>query len=361
VQGIDVIADLSLFIIAGLLTWSLYAELERAYPTTESGLLLLAAVAGGVLFFGSVLVHELSHSLVAIRRGLTVRRIRLFVFGGVSEIEDEAETPADELAVTLAGPLASFVLGVVFLGVGWPLTAVWDIVGRIAIILGFANVSIAVFNILPGLPLDGGRVLRALVWRRSGDRARATRLAVGTGRGLGVLLAVVGGALMVFAGDLSAIWFVAVGWFLYEAASTSAIQERFMDRISGLSVGDVMRRTEMAVDGDQTVTAALELHGWGDKLRTMPVSVDGRVLGVFGTHEVAGVETARRDGTLVRDVMTVIGPSDVVPVDMGLRQALAQSGRWGSVMVIVEAGEVVGLLTAEELSDMFSDLRRGRR
>lgn len=360
VQGIDIIADLSLFVIAGLLTWSLYAELERAYPATESGLLLLSSVVGGGLFLGSVLLHELSHSLVAIRRGLTVRRIRLFVFGGVSEIEDEAETPSDELAITLAGPLASLILGVVFLGVGWPLTAVWDLVGRIGIILGFANISIAIFNILPGLPLDGGRVLRALVWRRSGDRAKATRLAVGTGRGLGLLLAAVGMALMFLAGDLSAVWFVAVGWFLYEAASTSAIQERFMARISGLSVSDVMRRTDVAIDGDLTVTAALDLHGWGDKLRTMPVSVDGRVLGVFGTREVAGVEAARRGLTLVRDAMTVIGPGDVVSADVGLREALSQSSRWGSVFVVVDSGEVVGLVTAEELSDMFADLRHRR-
>ena len=124
VQGVEIVADLSLFIIAGLLTWSLYTDLDRAFPGSSPDTLLLAAIIGGTLFFASIFLHELSHSLVALRRGLGVRRIRLFVFGGVSEIEEEAETPADELAVTLAGPATSLVLGVLFVALGWPLSSV---------------------------------------------------------------------------------------------------------------------------------------------------------------------------------------------------------------------------------------------
>jgi Zn-dependent protease len=360
VQGVEVVADLSLFVIAALLTWSLYVDLQQAFPSAGSQVLVLGAVIGGVLFLGSVLVHELSHSLVAIRRGLSVRRIRLFLFGGVSEIDDEAEDPGDELVVTLAGPAASLVIGVVFVAIGWALSAVWKMPARVALILGFANLSIAVFNLLPGLPLDGGRILRAIMWRRSGDRGKATRLAVLTGRGLGLGLSVSGAALVFFTGDVAAIWFVAVGWFLYEAASTSALQERFLDRISGLTVADVMRPTDLAVDGESTVTAALELHGWGDKLRTMPVSVAGRVLGVFGNREVNQVDTSARTTTLVRDAMTAIGPGDVVPAETGLRQALAHEDRSGRVLVVVDNGQVVGLVTAEELSELFTDLRRRR-
>ena len=170
VRGIEVIADLSLFVIAGLLTWSLYVDLDEAFPASRSDALLVAAIAGGVLFFASIFLHELSHSLVALRRGLGVSRIRLFIFGGVSEIDEEAETPSDELAVTAAGPATSLALGVLFLGIGWPLASAVAMPARIALILGVANVSIAIFNLLPGLPLDGGRMLRALVWRRSGDR-----------------------------------------------------------------------------------------------------------------------------------------------------------------------------------------------
>jgi Zn-dependent protease len=360
VRGVDVIADLSLFIIAALLTWSLYTDLGRAFPGSGSDAVLLASVAGGVLFFVSVFLHELSHSLVALQRGLNVRRIRLFIFGGVSEIEEEAATPSDELAVTLAGPAASLVLGVVFLAMGWPLATALPLLARISLILGIANLSIAVFNLLPGLPLDGGRMLRALVWRRSGDRARATRLAVNTGRVLGGGL-IAGGVGLAFAlGDIYALWFAAVGWFLYEAASTSAVQEEFVARIEGLTVGDVMRRTDLAIDGEATVAAALELHGWGDKLRAMPVAVAGRVVGILGTGEVTKVDATQRNGTLVRDAMTVIGPADVVASDVGLRRALVPDAAAAGVLVVIEDGEVVGLLTAEEMRAIFADLRSKR-
>lgn len=320
----------------------------------------MGAVIGGAVFFGSVFLHELAHSLFAIRRGLTVNRIRLFIFGGVSEIEEEAENPSDEFVVTLAGPVASLVIGAVFLLVGWPLSAIAEMPGRVALVLGFANLSIAVFNLLPGLPLDGGRILRALVWRRTGDRSRATRLAVTTGRGLGILLALVGAALVFLVGDFSALWFMAIGWFLYEAASTSALQERFFSRIEGVSVGDMMRRTEFAIEGDDTVAEALAMHGWGDRLRAMPVAVAGRVLGIFGTREVVSVDESARAGTLVRDAMTTIGPRDIVSAETTLREALTSGESPSGVLVVVDGGEVVGLLTAEELSDLFADLRRGR-
>ena len=289
-----------------------------------------------------------------------MRRIRLFIFGGVSEIEEEAETPSDELAITLAGPAVSLALGVVFVLLAWPLSSSLEIPSRIGFILGFANLSIAVFNLLPGLPLDGGRMLRALVWRRSGDRSKATRLAVLTGRGLGALLMIGGAALAIISGDIGALWFMAIGWFLYEAASTSAVQEQFLSRIQGLSVADVMRRTEMSVDGESTVAEALELHGWGDKLRAMPVSVDGRVLGVFGTREVMRVEATDRGHTPVRDAMSAIGPADIVQIDAPLRRALTPVEGTAGVLVVVDDGEVVGLLTAEELATIFADIRRGR-
>jgi len=359
VRGVDVVADLSLFIIAGLLTWSLYADLDQAFPSTSSNALLAGALVGGGLFFGSVFLHELSHCLVALSRGLRVRRIRLFIFGGVSEIEEEAGTPGDELAVTLAGPATSMGLGVVFIALGWSLAGSLQLAARIALILGIANLLIAVFNLLPGLPLDGGRVLRALLWRRSGDRSHSTRVAVRTGRGLGIALGLVGIALVALFGDFSAIWFIAVGWFLYEAASTSAVQEQFISRIEGMTVADVMRRTDLAVAGHMSVGAAVELHGWGDKLRSMPVAVDGRVLGVFGTREVRRVDEADRLGTRVRDAMTPIGPGDIVTSDMPLRDALALREGSAGVLVVVAEGEVVGILTAEDLSAVFGDLRRG--
>jgi Zn-dependent protease/CBS domain-containing protein len=358
VLGIEVIVDLSLLVVASLLTWSLYIDVERAFPTTDSNLLLVASLLGGVLFFGSVFLHELSHSVVAARRGLTVRRIRLFIFGGVSEIEEEASSPSDELAVTVAGPAASAVLGVLFLLVAWLLPGSVRLAARLSAVLGVANLSIAVFNLLPGLPLDGGRVLRAFVWRRSGDRERATRLAVRTGRGLGLLLVVGGVALLFLVGDFSAIWLAAVGWFLYQAAATSALQEALTRRIEGMTIGDAMRRTDLAIDGAVTIAEALQLHGWGERLRSMPVVIDGRVRGVFGDREIKRVETSHRAVRTVESAMTPIGPGDVIEVGEPLRSALARETGRAGILVVVDAGRVVGMLTAEELATLFRDLRR---
>lgn len=357
ILGIEVIADLSLLIVASLLTWSLYVDVDRAFPTMSPNALLVASALGGILFFGSVFLHELSHSVVALRRGLTVRRIRLFIFGGVSEIEEEAASPADELAVTVAGPAASAVLGVLFLAVAWILPDGARLAARLCAVLGVANLSIAIFNLLPGLPLDGGRVLRAIVWRRSGDRDRATRLAVRTGRGLGIMLIVVGVALVFTVGAVSAIWLAAVGWFLHQAAATSALQEKLARRIEGMTIADAMRRTELAIEGTSTVAAALELHGWGDRLRAMPVVVDGRVRGVFGNREIAAVAEADRVTVTVAAAMTEIGPGDIVDANEPLRSALArESGRAG-ILVVVENGRAVGILTADELTTLFRDLR----
>lgn len=359
-QGVDVTADLSLLVMAALLTWSMYVDLDRAFPGSSSNLIFLAAAIGGLLFFGSVFVHELSHSLVALNRGLSVRRIRLFIFGGVSEIEEEASLPVDEVVVTVAGPAASIALGVVFLLGAWALSSPLAIPARISLVLGFANVSIGLFNLLPGLPLDGGRLLRALIWRRSGDRVRATRLAVATGRWLGAVLMLSGLALMIGLREITALWLVAVGWFLFEAASASAIQEAFSNRIEGLTVADVMRRTDMSIDGDSTVAAAVALHGWGDKLRAMPVAVEGRIIGVLGTREVAEVEESNRGSVLVRDAMTLIGPDDVIESDVILRRALHRDAGNAGVLVVVEQGVVVGLLTGAEMTEIFREVRGSR-
>lgn len=202
-------------------------------------------------------------------------------------------------------------------------------------------------------------MLRALAWRRTGDRSQATRLAVMTGRGLGVFLMVAGAGLVVVTGEISAIWLVAIGWFLFEAAATSAIQEAFAKRVEGLTLADVMRPTELAINGDSTVAEALQIHGWGDKLRPMPVAVDGRVMGVFGTREVVAVHPDERGATPVRDAMAAIGPDDVIAGEVPLRRALARHTGGSGLIVVVEAGEVVGLITGEEMAGILGDLRRG--
>jgi Zn-dependent protease/predicted transcriptional regulator len=350
VFGIDVHLDPSLLALLVLLVLSLYSRFGSAYPETPARTLLVLAAGGGVLFLASVFVHELSHSLVAVRRGLTVRRIRLFIFGGVSEIEQDAGSAADEFAVAFAGPAASIVTGVALLATAWPFGGPAPAMLRL---IGLMNLLLAVFNLLPGLPLDGGRVLRALVWRGGGDRARATRIAVGVGRALGAVFMAAGIALVAWRGDLAGVWLLAIGWFLYQAATSSAVRERLVERTGDATIGDVMRRVTEAADGDSTVARVVELFGWDGKLRALPVVVDGRVRGIIDQREVDPISDERRASTRTADVMTPIGPHDVVDADVPVLTFLSREAAPARRVVVVSEGRVVGIVTAQELAHLF--------
>ncbi len=353
--GIEIRADFSLLFLVVLLTWSLYLDLVDRFADKPRTTLLVAALGAGAAFIGSVVIHELSHSVVALRRGFEVRRIRLFMFGGMSEIGSEAKTPRDEFAVTIAGPAASLVLGVLFLLAAWAVPASWNLTERLTLLLGLANVAIAVFNMLPGFPLDGGRILRAVVWRISGDRRRATAIAATTGRLLGLVLILGGMVYWMVQRDLSGLWLAAIGWFLLQAASLTKRRQEILDSIEGLRVGDVMRRVATAVPGDQSVADVLALHGWGDRLRMIPVEVHGRIRGLLGSREVAKVDAAQRSEQTAASAMTPIGPEDVFDAGASLEQALTQQSGSAGVMVVVEDGRVVGLVTGEEIAAVLGE------
>ncbi len=350
VLGVEVFVDPSLLVLVVILAWSLFIRFNTAFPATSNRALLALSVGGGVLFMASVLAHELSHSVVARRRGLTVKRIRLFIFGGVSEIEQDARTPGEEFAVAFAGPAASLVVGGAFLLGAWPFSGPAASMVRL---LGLMNLLLAVFNLLPGLPLDGGRVLHALMWRRGGDRARATQTAVTVGRGLGVAMMLGGGVLVAGWGDLAGVWLLAVGWFLHQAAASSLLRERLRERAGEGTVGDVMRPLFESADGGLTVAALLERYGWGDHLRTLPVTIDGRVRGVIGDHEVAATAPDARSTVTVAQAMTTIGRDDVVDASEPILEFLARKASPARRVLVVNDHRVVGIITAEELVHLF--------
>jgi Zn-dependent protease len=351
ITGIDIVADGSLVFLAALLTWAMYLDLDRSFPDAGSSGLAMLGLVGGLAFIGSVLAHELSHSVLATRRGLQVRRIRLFVFGGVSEIEEEPRSPAEELAVSVAGPAASAVIGLVLLAVSVAMSATPG--QRLVWVLAMANLALAAFNLLPGLPLDGGRVLHALLWRVWDDRARAARWAAAAGQALGLLVAAVGAGVLFIRADLGGLWMVLIGWFLYRAAATARAREALVGKVSGLTVGDVMRSVDVAVSGDLTIEELLEQHGFGVRIRTYPVEVDGRVRGVIGNQEVSVVEPTMHRYTLVASVMAPIGPKDVVSVRTRLGDLMSLAAGDSGRAVVVEEGRVVGLVTPEELVGVF--------
>lgn len=350
--GVDIVAAPSLLVLVVLLTWSLWVDLQVQNPGSSFGSVTLGAVVAGVLFFASVVIHELSHSVVAMRRGIQVKRIRLFVFGGVSEIESEATSARDEFVIAAVGPASSLVLAGVFAGIVWVLPGSWAVAERAFGILAVANLMLGLFNLLPGLPLDGGRVLRSIVWRSRNDRAAATRIATGAGRLLGLILVGIGAfvSLRSSAGVLGGLWYIAVGWFLSSAAMATQARENILARIAGKTTGDIMRRVVDAVPAELTVARLVELYQMGPKLRDQVVEMDGRVRGVIGQVEVEAVASTDRGTTTVGSAMTRITADDVVEASAPIEELLARPAGRSRRVVVVADGRVVGLVTPRELA-----------
>jgi Zn-dependent protease len=351
--GVDVHADLSLVLLGVILTWSLYLRFSQAFPRLERPAIAWLALGGGSLFLASVLAHELSHSLVARRRGLVVRRIRLYIFGGVSEIEDDARTPGEEFVVAFAGPLASVAIGAGLLFAGWASPDAWRAPATMLRLIGAVNIALALFNLLPGLPLDGGRVLHAFLWHRGGDHLRATRAAVTAGKVVGIAAAVAGLWALTAEEGAQGLWLLVVGWFLFQAATATRSQEELRHKVAGVTVADVMRPIEVAAAGTSSVAELLEMHGWGERLRTLPVEVDGRVRGVIGERELAAVAEADRPTTTVAAAMTPIGAADTVEAEVSLADLLGRDGGGAGRVVVVREGRVVGLVTGDEVAEIL--------
>jgi Zn-dependent protease len=234
VAGVEVRVDRSWAVVALLVTYSMYLRLSVLYPELEGGGAAALAMLSAVLFFGSVLVHELAHALVAQARGIRVQDVTLFLFGGATRARVESRGPGEEFLVALVGPLTSGLLAGLFgvvAGLGREVLSA-PLAGTLGY-LAWTNLVLAAFNLVPGFPLDGGRLLRAAVWRATGSLGRATRVASAAGQGVGWLL-VAGGVAWLAAGDLAGgIWFAVVGWFLVQAARASYQQLQLRELLGG--------------------------------------------------------------------------------------------------------------------------------
>ncbi len=353
--GIDVAVDASWTVIAVLVTWVLFAELWLTERDTGGVALLGLAVGGAIAFFGCLVAHELSHSLVAVRRGMRVRRIRLFIFGGVSEIEQEAGTPRDELLITVAGPVMSLALAGGFLALALAVPESLGALHRLFELLALVNLALGVFNLAPGFPLDGGRVLRAAVWHRTGDYRKATAIAVNAGRVLAMLLAVVGVLVVVADSNIAGLWWVAIGWFLFRAAGASLRRLDLEDALRGLAAGDVMVVSPAVVTPAMTLDEIVADHSTAGRPFTVMVAVAGRVHGLVDSDVTRQRPSQTWSHTTAASVMTPITPADVISADTAATDLLPRISGPRQRFVVVRDGRMVGLLSSGDL------LARGRR
>ena len=352
IAGISVGLHYSWFIIALLIALSLAAHFHLTNPQWTDVMVWSAAIVTGVMFFAALLLHELAHSILAKARGLRVREITLFALGGVSQIESEAPDAKSEFWIALVGPITSVVIGIVLIGGAWvsgwrPGTQPATPVEAVLLWLGYINLALAAFNMIPGYPLDGGRVLRAIIWWITRSADRATRLSSQIGQTVAFAIILLG-LFQFFTqhGNFGGLWLAFIGWFLLDAARTSYAQVGLMSELRGRTVGEIMDRS------CPTVEAYVSLQDFVDEfllrsgLRGHVVVHNDQIIGLITPHEVKEVPRDRWPQTSVQAVMRPIGKVHTVSPDTPALQALQMMGRDDvNQLPVVSNGHLEGLFS----------------
>jgi len=359
-RGTEIRIDSSWLLIFALIWASLSAGyLPRVAPEQSTAAYALAGLVGTLLFFVSILVHELSHTVMARRAGIAVPAITLFLFGGVSQMEEDANDPASELRIAAVGPLTSFVLAALFWGAGRALPASAPALLASGVeYLAFINFALGAFNLLPGFPLDGGRVLRAVVWWRTGSLRRGTRRAADAGKGLAVGLMVLGGLQIVLTGALiGGLWLVLVGMFLRGMAEAGYQNLVLLQTLEDATVIDVATTDLVTVSPDRTIHELVDDYLLPHGHRAYPVVEGGRVRGLIALDDLKDLPAEKRSEVRVRDRMTPADASARVAPDVPLNEAFRKlSQAPGGRLLVMRGEELVGLLTKGGLA-RFVEIR----
>ena len=349
VGGVDIRAHWSLLVVVALLVWSLT---DGVFPETNPGLsdgsYLAMALVAAFLFLLSILLHELGHAVQAGREGVPVGGITLWVFGGIAEMPGDMPSPGAEFRIAAAGPAVSLVLGVVCVGVALALPLPSEIDG-VLFWCGQINLSLLVFNLIPALPLDGGRMLRAALWARRHDLLSATRTAGALGRGFGQLLIAGGLALAIFGGDFSGVWFVFIGWFVLAAAEAELGGTSARAALAGLTVEDLMVRTPVTTPASVSVQGFMDQVFLATRHTAYPVLEAGEVVGLVSFRQALDLPPGRWGTTPVREIMTPL-PEVTVAATAPLTEVLPRltSGNLRRLLVVHDL-EFVGLLSETDV------------
>jgi Zn-dependent protease/CBS domain-containing protein len=351
IAGIRIGVNWSWLVVFVLIVWSLAdGVFPDQNPGLSDGTYLAMAIAAAILFFASVLLHELGHAFQAQREGLEIDGITLWLFGGVARFKGMFPSAGAELRIAIAGPAVSLALGFLFVAFA-RIMSLPDAVDGVAAWLGFTNLILLVFNLLPALPLDGGRVLRSLLWSARKDFGWATRVSAGIGRGFGFLFIALGLAMFIFLNDFSGAWLAFIGWFLLGAASAEARYLAVRDALGGLRVRDLMVRSPVTIPPDLTLGRFLDDVMWSRRYTSYPVAEDGRAIGLLPFRRVAEVPRGEWDSRRVADCMIPLEDAPVVEEDDELVDALAElsESEVGRALV-VDGDRLVGFLSTTDIA-----------
>jgi Zn-dependent protease/predicted transcriptional regulator len=352
VAGIIIGFDYSWFIIFGLVLLALSGGyFPHYYPGYHTQTYWIAGIFATLFFFGSLVIHELAHSLVAIRSGIEIKEITLFIFGGVSRITEEPKDPVTELKIAVVGPLASFALALVF----WLIMILFAkfqlvLLTGIFYYLAWINLALGIFNLIPGFPLDGGRLFRALFWWWTGSITRATRVATDLGKGFALALMILGG-VQIFRGDLiGGIWFIFIGMFL-RGLSQRGYEEVIVRRtLENVPVREIMTREVVSVAANLSLYELIYHYFLQYPYRGFPVKDDGRILGMISLSQVKDIPPGEYPVLSVRDFVTRLNKDMVIAPEGTLDEAMKQMTQTDlDRLLVMQQGELVGLITRKSL------------
>jgi Zn-dependent protease/CBS domain-containing protein len=355
--GIPIGLDYSWFLIFALLTWSLAASyFPREFHQWPALLYWVMGAATAILLFASVLLHELGHSVVALRYRIPVRSINLFIFGGVAQIGAEPPSAMAEFRIAVAGPAVSLALAGLFWAaksavVGY--APLWGVFKYLA----YINLVLVLFNLIPGYPLDGGRVFRAAVWAATHSMRRATLIAANVGRFFGFLFILVG-VWQMFTGNLGGLWIAFIGWFLDSAASAQVQQVTFQGLLAGHTVSQAMGGRCPSVRGDVTLQELVDEHILTSGQRCFLVNRGDQTVGLMTLHLLRQVPRAEWPTTYAAQVMLPVGKLKRISTDTELWAALQEMDRDGvNQLPVMDGDRVVGMLTREDVITFLRTLR----
>ena len=357
--GIQFRLHYSWFIIFIMVTVSLID------PNWSSPLYWIVAIVTSLLFFASILAHELAHSLVGRAYGIPIKSITLFIFGGMAQMTKEARSAGAEFRMAAAGPACSLALGGLFYLISWLALDISEPVAAGIQWLVFVNVALAVFNLIPGFPLDGGRVFRSLLWRFTNNYQRSTGIATRLGQGVGYSF-ILGGIVMIFVHPpelswFSGLWLAFIGWFLQNAASASYRQLKWREDLSGLVVAQVMTADFSVVPSDVTIGRLIERYIFTTGRRYFVVVDNGSLQGVLTLQNIKSITRPNWSVTQIKDIMTPVDRLKVAYPDQDVLSILEQMDESNiDHMVVVSESSVVGLVTRDNIMNYLrtrSELR----
>ncbi|MBD3422837.1 MAG: site-2 protease family protein, partial [Candidatus Latescibacteria bacterium] len=351
IMGFDIRVDLSWIIIAAVISWSLATAVFPSYLENQSSMVYwIMGVLGAIGLFASVTFHELSHSVVARRFGLPIEGITLFIFGGVSEMKREPDSPAAEFYMAIAGPAASIAAGVAFLAVayqgrGWPATAV-----TVIRYLGIINLVLAGFNLLPAFPLDGGRMLRAGLWKLKKDLHRATVISARVGKIFGFIL-ISAGILFLFRGSVAAgFWWIFIGMFLRGASQQSILRSRITESLRGVDVVELMRKDPETLPAEATAAEIKSEYLVGSDLDIFPVLKDGWLEGLVQRDMLEKITGKQGNEITAVEMAEPCGEEDCIPADQEAVEAMHRLRRKGADarLLVTRGKELAGTISLND-------------